>query len=384
MKKINLLATLLMGAAVLTSCETDRDDNPRLNVPNTFTQLTPAIGENVVNLKNSESIEFKAEKAPAYGFPTETSYWIQFTEAADFSDPAKVASTDTKGKSVTYEAPANEIDLGLMKLRGYEEADQVNENEVITLKVRLVASLSHATDSSSYVYSQPQTIKVTPYFLKEKLPKFWYLIGGIVADGSWSNDPAKIGTSLTPMYIKAGQSYNRFTGDGLIEYVGYFTEGEFKILAPEGLSNWNYGMGGGDLKDGEGYKYRDGGDDTGNLTCSKAGYYRITIDTKEHVMKTEEYAPEDPVKKYTSMKVGDTDMKPVTTVAGGENHDWTATVTLSNANMKFTANTGTAWGTSAFPCGIATTDGGQIPVTAGTYKIFFNDITGAYMFIEQK
>ena len=54
------------------------------------------------------------------------------------------------------------------------------------------------------------------------------------------------------------------------------------------------------------------------------------------------------------------------------------------SKIKFTANDGTEWGTDAFPYGLGTDDGEPIPVEAGTYTIYFNDITGAYMFTEQK
>lgn len=390
MKKISILATLAMGLFLFSSCESDRDDNPTLSVPQAINLLTPEIGDNVINLKNSESVQFKAEAAPNYSFPTETSYWIQLTEAKDFSDPSKVQSTDTKGKAITYDAPANEIDLGIMKLRGYEKPEDVDTTEVITLNVRMVSSLSNATDSSTYVYSNTKTIKVNPYFLKESLPNFWYMIGSVIGDGSWAkadvSDGVKstcVGKSMLPMYVKAGESYNRFTGDGVIQYIGYFPSGGiFKILT--GKFDWNYGMGGGDLATG-GFKYRDNDSDPGNINIASAGYYNITIDTKAHEMKSEVYKPDSPIKKYTSMKVGDNDMAAVSTYEGCENHDWYALLTFSSASeMKFTSNDGTAWGTNSFPCGLATTDGDNIPVKAGTYKVFFNDITGAYMFIEQK
>ena len=382
MKKLNIFAALTMGVLLFASCESDRDDNPVVSVPQSFTQLVPELGDNVINLKNSESVRFRAEAAPDYGFPTETSYWIEFTEADDFSNPELVVATDTKGKSINYDAPANEIDLGIMKLRGYETAEEVDESEVIKLKVRMVASLSNSTDNSSVVYSNVQTISVSPYFLKESLPKFWYMTGGVIADGSWGNDPAVVGTRMTPMYVKAGESYNRFTGDGLIEYVGYFTTGEFKIIAPKGLVNWNYGMSDGDLASGE-FSYRDGGDDPGNIKVTVAGYYRITIDTKENKMESEAYTQDTPIKKYTAMTVGGMTLNVVTTVA--ENHDWYAELTFDkDTEAKFTSDDGTTWGTAAFPCGVGTNDGGDISVKAGTYKVYFNDITGAYMFVEQK
>ena len=46
------------------------------------------------------------------------------------------------------------------------------------------------------------------------------------------------------------------------------------------------------------------------------------------------------------------------------------------ANNEWTVN----WGGTAFPQGNATQDGANIPVTAGTYDITFNDQTGAYNF----
>lgn len=164
MKKFNILAIALMGMAAFSSCSTDRDSNPTLSVPQSFELLVPEIGSNVINLENSESVQFKAKTAPDYGFPTETSYWIEVTEEADFSNPEKVFSTDTKGNKTVYDAPANEIDYAIMQIRGYEEESQVDKNEVITLNIRMVASIAHDTDGSTYVYSNPQAIKVTPYF----------------------------------------------------------------------------------------------------------------------------------------------------------------------------------------------------------------------------
>lgn len=389
MKKFNILAIALMGMAAFSSCSTDRDSNPTLSVPQSFELLVPEIGSNVINLENSESVQFKAKTAPDYGFPTETSYWIEVTEEADFSNPEKVFSTDTKGNKTVYDAPANEIDYAIMQIRGYEEESQVDKNEVITLNIRMVASIAHDTDGSTYVYSNPQAIKVTPYFLKESLPEVWYLTGGAIADGSWGCDAAVIGTKMIPMYVKSGEEYNKFTGKGVVEYVGYFQSGNgFKIIEPKGLGNWNYDMCGNsglDIADGEGYDYRDGGDDNGDISVAASGYYRLVLDTKEHELKTEAYEPDEPVVNYTSMKIGDNDLAPMTTVADVPNHDWYAVITLdAPTNLYFTANDGTEWGTDAFPYGIGTTDGNKIPVAKGTFIVYFNDITGAYMFTEQK
>ena len=43
MKKLSIMASLLMGLVALSSCESDRDDNPTLIMPNGFTLLAPEV-----------------------------------------------------------------------------------------------------------------------------------------------------------------------------------------------------------------------------------------------------------------------------------------------------------------------------------------------------
>ena len=69
MKKFSIMASLLLGLLAFTACETDRDDNPKMQNPTTFTLLNPVIGDNVVDLEHSKSIELKAKTQPDYGYP---------------------------------------------------------------------------------------------------------------------------------------------------------------------------------------------------------------------------------------------------------------------------------------------------------------------------
>lgn len=56
---------------------------------------------------------------------------------------------------------------------------------------------------------------------------------------------------------------------------------------------------------------------------------------------------------------------------------------VSSGSVKFrqNGNWGVNWGSSAFPSGIGTQDGQNIPVIAGTYNISLNIVTGAYSFV---
>jgi len=74
-------------------------------------------------------------------------------------------------------------------------------------------------------------------------------------------------------------------------------------------------------------------------------------------------------------------MSPVSTFTGAENHNWTTTVTF-NTDGEFKFSDGTVyWGGSDFPYGTASTIGGENKYSAGTYTVFFNDITGQFYFI---
>jgi hypothetical protein len=64
--KTYILTTLLAGALLVTSCADDRDSNPTINQPETFTLNTPALAGNTYDLENSESITF-TYKQPNYG-----------------------------------------------------------------------------------------------------------------------------------------------------------------------------------------------------------------------------------------------------------------------------------------------------------------------------
>jgi hypothetical protein len=88
------------------------------------------------------------------------------------------------------------------------------------------------------------------------------------------------------------------------------------------------------------------------------------------------------------MKLGDKEMQPMTKIDGVVNHDWFLKdlQVTADTQLKFVANDGTEFGTETFPYGIATDDGNAITVKAvkTSYKVYFNDITGAFMFVEQK
>ena len=398
MKKISIMAAMLLGMFAFTACETDNDDNPILVVPQSeqaFQINNPVVGEQVVDLSPaSQAIELKVHAAPAYGFPTAISYGVQMAFDEAFAEIYTFEGTTT---GMTYEVPTYEIEKGIQTLKGIDSEEAFNtllteaeRTDGMPVYLRMTAILLNAQDSTSFVTSNPVKVNVLPYYyeLKDAAPEIWWMTGAIIADGSWSNSATALGTGMTPLYTKKGEEYDKVTGTGVLEYTGWFEAGSFKIIAPAGIGNWNYGMCAGTEEGG--HVYRDGGDDPGDIKITKAGYYTLTLDTKAHELKITPYA--EPVSVFETITLPGSHngwdaaagaLKGITTVA--ENHDWTAEVTFAeDSEVKFAiGNWDTNWGAATFPYGAGVGGGANIPAKAGTYTVYFNDITGQYMFIEK-
>jgi hypothetical protein len=214
-------------------------------------------------------------------------------------------------------------------------------------------------------------------------PDLWYLVGSCIGDGSWSNNYYALGTSLVPLYP---QPDNKF----MLKYVGYFPAGKgFRLIHMPGRWDEQWGMSDGHLVKND--ISSDG------IEVAEDGYYQITYDTEMDVVTITKYT-EYVSSVFTSMSMpgeyqGDQAwdpasaplMSPMGTVF--ENHDWIKrNMTFdSDTELKFTADGGwyMNWGSEAFPIGVGMQYGPNIPVSAGTYTVVFNDILGTYYFIEK-
>lgn len=398
MKKFSIMASLLLGLLAFTACETDRDDNPKMQNPTTFTLLNPVIGDNVVDLEHSKSIELKAKTQPDYGYPAAVQYGVQMSLDNDWTVVEEEGATpkfytiDGNSTSLTFDVPSSEIDKGIMLIRGYQDVSEFPEGEE-TVYLRMTAQLVN-DETGHIVYSNVVTVTVDPYYmeLKDAAPEIWWMVGAKFGNGSnWGNNADC--SNMTPLYVNPANEYDKKDGTGVIEYIGWFdTDEEFKIIAPAGLGNWNFGICEGTEEGG--YRYRSDGDEpSGNIKVTVGGYYKLELDTKAHTLTMTPY--EGTVKKWDEMHMpgsyqgwnfeATSLMSPLTTYK--ECHDWDITFFATpqedkNCEVKFAAGTdwGNDWGGTLFPNGFTDTSN-NISVPAGTYRVIFNDITGYYMFI---
>jgi len=392
MKKIFLSSLMLLCTALLfTACSDDNDSNPTLVQPTTFTLNEPAYSGYDLQLSNVVPLTWSQ---PNYGgFPAAVQYqlevsltntWTVSTTAAEESEDESIvadyAILGTVYTAAQADVDAEELDKALVELGAWEE-DEVPEKQ--TVYVRCVASTTGAKD----VYSNVITMEVVPYYIElgNADIELWYLVGAEIGSSAWNNGADAVGIGLIPMYPVYGNEYSAATGRGELEYVGYFHAGQgFKLIKTPGSWDEQWGMSDGEFVKNDGASV--------NIEVSEDGYYKVTLNTATDELKVASFTPASTAVhafiavpgSYQDWNVEANYMNAFSTSV--ENHDWyLMNVTYEGADiqLKFAADNSwdVNWGASTFPYGIGEQNGSNIPVLAGTYNVFFNDLTGYYNFI---
>lgn len=224
----------------------------------------------------------------------------------------------------------------------------------------------------------------------------WYLWGNFIGTDIWGYTETgydALGVSVLPLY-PTGEFDAR--GKGILTWTGYIPRQYFTIIHTPG-SNPREEMWVKDLNTGD-YCMRDMNDNDPNYSSFllDPGYYTITLNTATMTLSIEPYSQE--VLSFGSITMPGyynnwlntlNTMSQVNTNLGMDNHDWLAdewTITSDDGyygEVKFCAYDDWTynWGSTDFPYGTGVNGGYNIPAKAGTYKVFFNDITGQYNFI---
>jgi len=137
MKKSIIFASLLAGVLMFSSCESDRDDNPVLNEPTTFTLNVPAYVNTVYDLENSTSLELTCSQ-PDYGYTAATTYTVEVSLTQDFASFETLASTYTTAK---MNVAADEIAVAATNLKVAAGATDAEFPLETALHFRLKASV---------------------------------------------------------------------------------------------------------------------------------------------------------------------------------------------------------------------------------------------------
>lgn len=383
---------LLSMALVFTACEDDRDSNPTMTQPSTFTLNNPVNA--LVDLAESTAIPFAWSQPNYGGWPAAVQYQLEVSPTNEWNYTIEEDEADESGMTVADYAilptiysscsgnmSAVELAKALVAICGWDESG-VPEKQIVYVRA------SAKTAGAEEIFSNVVSFEVNPYYIElaDAPIELWYLVGEGIGSADWDNGAGSVATGgLVPMYPIMGNEYDARTGQGEIQYAGFFYGGKgFKLVRDPG--NWDNQWGMGDA----GFVKNDGG--SGNITVEADGYYCIRLNTLTDELVIEPI--DSPVGVYSQIgmpgnyqpgdgwDVNGNLMNAMSTSV--ENHDWyLMSVTYPDAELKFAADGGwdVNWGKGDFPYGIGEQGGANIPVKAGTYNVFFNDILGAYNFI---
>ena len=262
----------------------------------------------------------------------------------------------------------------VMNTKSFEATNKVLNDAVLSaglqatvkgeVDVRVTAT-SKSTGGTITKVSNIVTFKVTPYIAFKNM----FLVGDATAAG-WNPNNNNQAIFRDPSNV------NKFY------FTGKFGTSMFKLV--EVLGNWQPQWG---LKAGL-VANSDGGDPD-PFTTSSAGYYAFSMDISA---KTYTLTPYTGSKTdYTTIGMigdfnswgGDLSLEQSTY----DSHQWSLKdITIpTTGKFKFRADGAWTvnWGAGTELSGQGTQGGADIPLTAGTYDIYFNDIDGRYQFIKK-
>ena len=385
---------LLSMALMFTACEDDRDSNPTLVQPTTFVLNNPV--NTVVDLEQSTGIPFAWSQPDYGGWPAAVEYQLEVSPTNQWNVSTDEAAADETGATIadfailpsiyascTGVMSATDLAKQLVSICKWSE-NEVPEKQ--TVYVRCKAT----TPGAKTIYSNVVNLEVNPYYIElaDAPIELWYLVGSGIGSSDWDNGANSVGSGgLIPMYPIIGNEYDSRTGQGEIQYAGYFDAGmQFKLVKVPG--DWNTQLNFTNVKDPGSFLSDEDGDNH-NIGIVEAGYYRIRLNTAISELVIEPFDGVPGVYSmmgmpgaYQDWNPADNLMNPMSTKV--ENHDWyLKSVTYTDTELKFAAEGAwdVNWGATDFPYGIGTNGGPNIPVAAGTYHVFFNDMLGAYNFV---
>lgn len=160
MKKIHLLASLFLGMALFTSCETDRDDNPVLSYPESFQLYAPGAAQNnVIDLLASNTLTLSCDQPNYGGMPMATTYEVQIALDEAFAE-GQYAVLPTTFRSATLAVKTKELNEQMIEL--YKTVNTATEYpegaRPLFVRVRAFLTTTNSGSVLSNVVQLPQVL----------------------------------------------------------------------------------------------------------------------------------------------------------------------------------------------------------------------------------
>ena len=381
---------------MFTACSDDRDSNPVLQQPDSFVLNTPAYAGQAIDLANSQTVNLTWSQPDYGGFPVAAEYTVELSATNEWTIPYSAEVADESGEtqcnyftienifsSCNAEVSAADVAKAIVVMCNYADESEIPAQQ------ELYARVKANTPGAKEVVSNVVKFLVSPYYieLKPADPVLWYMVGNCIGSNDWDNGSGSVGTGLIPLLPMPDADVDN-NGNTVLVYAGYFPEGgQFKFIKVPG--SWDTQMNYTNLDGDSPVTDEDG--DNHNIGIPDAGYYKIEMNTatnKFTMVKYEETTPKvfetiTMPGDYQGWDAGSTPMTAMGKRDNTETHDWYLDATYAeNAELKFANGSWDInWGANAFPLGYGTQGGPNIPVKAGAYRVYFNDILGLYYFM---
>lgn len=376
MKKLSILLLAIVALISFNACTSDDDivfiaqpDPDGIEFTNNFSEvylLTGSAGNNLAERFVWNEVD--------YDSPTTITYELQGSTNADFTGVDVLGSTGGNNLGVTVgQMLSMAEDAGLDNDPSTEEP---NTGELY-FRVRAFAGAGEGNALEEYSEVSNLSVKLPESGENEETKRQLYFVGD-ASEAGWDPD-----NNNTPMFRDA-------ENDDVYYFQGRFAGGDdvegFKLVEVPG--QWQPQWGG---TDGVLSVNTGDTDDPSAFKVAADAYYSLQVDV-DNMTYTWEEIDESEATVYNEIGViGD-----ATADAWDSDQDMTQSdfdpyiwyindIELTDGEIKFRADNAwdVDWGGDTLVSGQAAVKGDNIPVTAGTYDIWFNTLDGRYILIPQ-
>ena len=378
MKKLQILLLAFVTTISFSSCSDDEGFTfIAQEDPDGISFVNSTSANYVLRANNSQGLgERFVWNAPDFDVPTTIRYELQGSADPTFEN------FDVVGPDIAetnYAVTVGQM-ISLAEDAGLDNDPSTEAPNTGTIYFRVMAYAGTNTNNNVVQTSEPIAINVELFEGEGEeepaLPNF-FLVGDATAAG-WSEN-----NNNTPLF-RDGENENIFY------YTGRFAGGAavegFKLL--ESLGSWQPQWG---VTDDVLTNSDILGGDPGAFKVAADAYYTFTMDVEAMTYSFEPYDASGAATYASIGVIGDAtadawDADQDMTKSSFDPHIWYVKgIELGEGEMKFRADDAwdVNWGGNTAMSGQATVDGPNFPVTAGTYDIWFNDITGRYLLIKR-
>ena len=378
MKKLRILLLAFVATISFNSCSDDEGFTfIAQEDPDGISFVNSTSASYVLRSNNAQGLgERFVWNAVDFDVPTTVRYELHGSSDPTFANYDVIASDIAE---TNYAVTVGQM-ISIAEEAGLDNDPNTEAPNMGMIYFRVMAYAGTNTNNNVIQTSEPISLNVELFEATDgeepALPNF-YLVGDATAAG-WNPN-----NNNTPLFRDG-------TNPDIYYYTGRFAGGAdvegFKLL--ETLGNWQPQWG---VKDGVLTNSTILGEDPGAIKAAADAYYTLTMDVDAMTYSFESYDASAAATYVTIGVIGDAtangwDADQDMTQSTFDPHIWYIQgIELGDGEIKFRAGDAwdISWGADTAESGLATLGGPNIPAAAGTYNIWFNDITGRYLLIKQ-